>query len=104
MAAILIFKCTEGEGVGDYICRGEGAEKRFRASSRTAPARLLVSSFDTHARWQPVTQNPWSRPPYGKIEDCEQSNKNPVTFHMHIFNTDLLSACNIGQYCLQGKQ
>ena len=36
-----------------------------------------LSSFDTHARWQPVTwpvtQSPRSRPSYGKIEDCEQS-------------------------------
>ena len=34
-----------------------------------------LSSFDTQARWQPVTQSaqsPWS---YGKIEDCEQSRK-----------------------------
>ena len=51
MAAILIFKCTEGAGV--------------------APRPL--SSFDTHARWQPVTQSARSRRSYGKIEDCEQS-------------------------------
>ena len=37
-AAILIFKCTEGAGVGDY------------SSSR-------LSSFDTHARWQPITRS-----------------------------------------------
>ena len=39
MASTLIFKCTEGGGgggVGDYP---------------------KVSSFDTHARWQPVTQS-----------------------------------------------
>ena len=35
MAVILIFKCTEGAGVVDYS----------------------LSSFDTHARWQPVTHN-----------------------------------------------
>ena len=32
-----------------------------------------LSSFDTHARWQPVTQSARSRWSYGKIEDCEQS-------------------------------
>ena len=32
-----------------------------------------LSSFDTHARWQPVTQSARSRRSYGKIEDCEQS-------------------------------
>ena len=42
-------------------------------------ARLLpnrprpLSSFDTHARWQPVTHSARSRRSYGKIEDCEQS-------------------------------
>ena len=55
MAAILIFKCTEGAGVGDYSLRG---------------------SFDTQARWQPVTQSVRSRRSYGKIEDCEQSTVN----------------------------
>ena len=32
-----------------------------------------LSSLDTHARWQPVTQSAQSRWSYGKIEDCEQS-------------------------------
>ena len=32
-----------------------------------------LRSFDTHARWQPVTQIARSRQSYGKIEDCEQS-------------------------------
>ena len=32
-----------------------------------------LSSFETHARWQPVTQSARSRRSYGKIEDCEQS-------------------------------
>ena len=32
-----------------------------------------LSSFDTHARWKPVTQSAQSRWSYGKIEDCEQS-------------------------------
>ena len=39
MTAILVFKCTEGAGVGDY------------SSSQTAPCPL--SSFDTHARCSP---------------------------------------------------
>ena len=56
MAVILNFKCTTGAGDGDY--------------SRPHP----LGSFDTHARWQPVTQSARSRRSYGKIEDCEQSN------------------------------
>ena len=52
-----------GAGVGDYSAR------------RLLPNRPRpLSSFDTHARWQPVTQSPRSRFSYGKIEDCEQSN------------------------------
>ena len=31
-----------------------------------------LSSFDTHARWQPVTQSTQSRRSLGKIGDCEQ--------------------------------
>ena len=65
-----------------------------------------LSSFDTHARWQPVTQSAQSRWSYGKIEDCEQSslkidppNPNPTphlggsspngpTFlHIHVYLT-----------------
>ena len=42
--------------------------------SRFLPNRPRpLSSFDTHARWQPVTQSARSRRSYGKIEDCEQS-------------------------------
>ena len=58
VTGILIFKCTEGAGVGDY------------SSNRPRP----LSSFDTHARWQPVTQSARSRRSYRKIEDCEQSS------------------------------
>ena len=65
--AILIFKCTEGAGVGDYSSRWRGGG-RWR-ENRPRP----LSSFDTHARWQPVTQSARSRRSYGKIEDCEQS-------------------------------
>ena len=56
MAAILIFKCTEAAGV-----------------RRQAPGVRDYSSFETHARWQPVTQSAQSRQSYGKIGDCEQS-------------------------------
>ena len=31
-----------------------------------------LSSFDSHARWQPMTQSTQSRLSYEKIEDCEQ--------------------------------
>ena len=61
MAAILIFKCT--------ALAGRGARKN-RLPNR--PRHL--SSFDTHARWQPVTQSARSRWSYGKIEDCEHSS------------------------------
>ena len=61
VTAILIFKCTAGAGVGGYSSRG---------GNRPRP----LSSFDTHVRWQPVTQSSRSRWSYGKIEDCEQSN------------------------------
>ena len=44
--------------------------------SRFLPNRPRpLSSFDTHARWQPVTQSARSRRSYGKIEDCEQSTR-----------------------------
>ena len=56
IAAILIFKCTEGAGVGIAVGR-MGARKieqtlhfsRF-LPNRTRPHTL--SSFDTHSRWQ----------------------------------------------------
>ena len=44
----------------------------FLTSSQTAPRPL--SSFDTQARWQPVTHRARSRWSKGKIEDCEQSS------------------------------
>ena len=42
MTAILVFKCTEGAGVGDYSSRGRWARKIsiFLASSQTAPCPL----------------------------------------------------------------
>ena len=65
MAAILIFKCTEGAGVSNYSSMGRGGTE-----NRPHP----LSSFDTHTRWQSVTQSASSRRSYGKIEDCEQSS------------------------------
>ena len=59
----------EGAGVGDY--------------SSNSPRPL--SSFDTHARWQPVTQGARSRRSYGKIEDCQQSNFSKALFEGLIF-------------------
>ena len=53
--------------------------------SRFLPNRPRpLSSFDTHARWQPVTQSARSRRSDGKIEDCEQCIGNSSWV---IFNT-----------------
>ena len=52
MAAILIFKFTEGAGVGDYSSRGRGVGK-------SAPSRRS----------------------YGKIEGCEQSSLRPLIYY-----------------------
>ena len=51
----------------------------FLASSQTAPRPL--SSFDTHARWQPVTQSVRSRRFYRKIDDCEQSTARALRYY-----------------------
>ena len=62
VTVILIFKCND---------------------SRLLPNRPRpLSSFDTHARWQPVTQNARSRWSHGKIENCEQSKK------LQLYTTD----------------
>ena len=79
----LDFKCTKGAGVGEYSSggRGWGREKYF---SRFLPNRSRpLSSFDTHATWQPVTQSARSRWSYGKIEDCEQSKLYQNSWHRH---------------------
>ena len=56
--------------------------------SRFLPNRPRpLSSFDTHARWQPVTQSARSRwSYYGKIEDYEKSEvfiSKTTTLHVH---------------------
>ena len=75
MADILILKCTVPKRrASGIIALGGGGEKNiFLTSSQTAPCPL--SSFDAHARWQPVTQTIRSRRSYGKIEDREQSTE-----------------------------
>ena len=50
----------------------------FLASCQTAPCPL--SGFDTHARWQPVTQSARSQRSYRKIGDCEQSSSEHIFF------------------------
>ena len=37
------------------------------------PHPPTLGSFDTHARWQPVTQRPRSPRSYRRMKDCEQS-------------------------------
>ena len=60
--------------------------------SRLLPNRPLpLSSFDTHGRWQPLTQSARSRWSYGKIGDCEQST---IRVALGIGNWA------IGSYCL----
>ena len=61
MVATLIFKCTEGAGVGIIAVGGGG----------------LVLGLD--ARWQPITHSARSGRSYGKIEDCEQSSLVTLT-------------------------
>ena len=59
VTAILIFKCTKGAGVGDY---------------RPRP----LSSFDTHARWQPVKRSAPSM--------ILRKNRGLWTVSPHLFN------------------
>ena len=62
-------------GGGSWGLQPQGVGGSFDTHvSRFLPNRPRpLSSFDTHARWQPVTQSARSRRSYGKIEDCEQS-------------------------------
>ena len=52
-----------------------GGEENFFFSCFSLPSKPSPppGSFDTHARWQPVTQSARSQRSYGKIKDCEQS-------------------------------
>ena len=92
VTAILIFKCTEGTGVGDYSSSGgRGREKynfsRFLPNRRARP----LSSFNTHARWQPVTQSARSRWSYGK---------NRGLWTVYAFHSSLnLSICDFFCIC-----
>ena len=52
MTAILIFKSTEGAGVGDYTSEGGGGRGATKIEFRLLPNRPRpLGSFDTHARW-----------------------------------------------------
>ena len=82
VTGILIFKCTEGAGVGDYNSVGGGALFFSLPPIRPRP----LSSFDTHVRWQPVTQSARSRWSYGKREDCEQSMFCTHEVHFHFIH------------------
>ena len=51
-----------------------GSNARIEGVGRRETAPRPLSSFDTHARWQPITQSSRymrSRWSYGKIEDCD---------------------------------
>ena len=75
MVAIVISKRTEGQATGIIALVGGGEKNIFLASVQTAPAPWVdLSSFDTNARWQPVTQSARSRRSYEKKEDRERSS------------------------------
>ena len=82
----------EGTGVGDYSSSGgRGREKynfsRFLPNRRARP----LSSFNTHARWQPVTQSARSRWSYGK---------NRGLWTVYAFHSSLnLSICDFFCIC-----
>ena len=92
---------------------GGGREKYF---SRFLPNRPRpLSSFDTHARWQPVTQSVRSRQSYRKIEDFEQSRRwvtawdhlcfvfrDPDFFPPHSFHDDYSIPITLG-FCMKGQ-
>ena len=67
------------------------ANRNFPRFLPNRPRRL--SSFDTHVRWQPVTQSARSRRSYGKVEDSEQS-MNFVTslFYRDFWTNGILAA------------
>ena len=74
--------------------------------SRFLPNRPRpLSSFDTYARWQPLTQGARSRWSYGKIEDCEQSNNWEIRHHSLVCCcgfADILNVLGLGFQDLEG--
>ena len=93
----LVFQMYRGGGRPELLLWGGGDEggggrekyikyiiyyiKYIKYFSRFLPNHPRpLSSFDTHARWQPVTQSAQSRWSYGKIEDCEQSSMGGYFF------------------------
>ena len=71
MTAILFFTCAEGAGIGIIaLVGGRGREKNHQ----TAPRPL--SSFDTHERWQPITQSTLSQQSYRKYRTVNSLNEN----------------------------
>ena len=78
MAANSIFKCTEGAGIGDYSCKGRGVRKN-----------CPLSSFDTHARWQAVTQIAASRWSYRKKGELWTVYHHRTTLSPQISNSQL---------------
>ena len=113
MEGNLDFQMCLGKGVGDYSCRGRGVRKIFFSLPPKPPRPL--SSFDTHARWQPMTQSVRSRQSYRKIEDFEQSRRwvtawdhlyfifrDPDFFPPHSFHDDYSIPITLG-FCMKGQ-
>ena len=68
----------------------------FLASSHPTPPPKYY--FDTHPRWQPVTQSARSRQSYGKIGDCEQSIITPFpTVQSNHFSPFVIQSVNRNQ-------
>ena len=60
--------------------------------SRFLPNRPCpLSSFGTHARWQPVTQSAQSWLSYGKIEDCDQSRLYRAVSWLSKYNIGIIT-------------
>ena len=80
---LIDFQMYRGGGRRGFIDLVGGGDEKFFASSQTASRPL--SSFDTHPRWQPVTQSARSRRCYAKIEDCEQSKLAQTLCCLHVY-------------------
>ena len=59
-----------------------------------------LRSFDTHARWQPVTQSAQSQWSYGEIEDYEQSSLCSPEVERTRLWTDTCSVCT-GEFIVE---